>query len=259
MPRKPRHYLANVPHYILLSGHNKQAIFFNEQDYQQFCHYLNMMMRKYHIAIHAYTLLDNQVHLLLSASDEEAIPRAIQYLNSCYVKYVNRCYERSGTLFQGRHKASIVDPDGYLIACMAYIETLYNRTCSEVNDAHTYPYCSYSANGYLEQEQQRSIEPQIAELITEIITPHPNYLRLGADKLNRQQYYQQLCIDEVDEPTIEFIEDNLKINFPIASPYFIRNLSFETQLLFSHSKRGRPRKQKKSLFGFMLSARNPLL
>jgi putative transposase len=108
MPRKPRFFVTGVPAYIVQRGHNRKAIFFAESDYRAYLGWLAEAAQRWGCAIHAYALMTNHVHLLSSAGEPEPISRAMQYVGRRYVPYVNAAYRRSGTLWEGRFKACLV-------------------------------------------------------------------------------------------------------------------------------------------------------
>ena len=122
MPRKPRMYLAGVPCHVIQRGNNRDACFYAEQDYQFYLDCLQDAGRRYRVAVHAYVLMTNHVHLLLTPKDTEGISRVMQSVGRRYVQYINFEYQRSGTLWEGRHKASLVQAEDYLFTCMRYIE-----------------------------------------------------------------------------------------------------------------------------------------
>ncbi|MDN3653286.1 transposase [Thalassotalea ponticola] len=244
MPRKPRHYLANIPYYIVLKGAQHRLVFNQQQDCQKFCQLLANMSDKYNVKVHAYHLLQAQIHLLLSAQSHTDMPSAMQFLNSSYSKYYNRRYQQKGRLFESRHKASMVDPDSYLLSVMAYIET---QIQPQINNQISLSSLRYNSGVAEIVGLDRSANDDTPNS-DDFIQPHERYLKLGSDKEQRQQSYHRLFNEQLDKSTTDFICANIAINFPIASPYFIRNLSFEAQLLFAHAKRGRPRKDRPSVF-----------
>jgi len=122
MPRKPRFYLPDVPAHVIQRGNNRQAVFFSDDDYRAYLGWLKEGAVRRGCAIHAYVLMTNHVHLLVTPEARESISRTIQYVGRRYVTYVNHQYGRSGTLWEGRHKGSTISSDAYLLACSRYIE-----------------------------------------------------------------------------------------------------------------------------------------
>ena len=122
MPRKPRFNLPGVPQHIIQRGNNREPCFYSIQDYQQYLEDLKTSALKYDCRIHAYVLMTNHVHLLITPMIENGISQMMQALGRRYVKYINATYNRTGTLWEGRYKASLIDSDMYLLTCMCYIE-----------------------------------------------------------------------------------------------------------------------------------------
>jgi len=122
MPRKPRMYIGGLPCHVIQRGNNRDACFYSDQDYQFYLYQLGEVCRRYSVQLHAYVLMTNHSHLLMTPKDEWGISRVMQSLGRCYVQYINKTYRRTGTLWEGRHKSSLVDADRYLLACYRYIE-----------------------------------------------------------------------------------------------------------------------------------------
>jgi putative transposase len=122
MPRKPRFYLPSIPAHIVQRGNCRQATFFGDDDYAAYLNWLYEGAKLHDCAIHAYVLMTNHVHLLITPQDSESISQLVQYVGRHYVTYVNHAYGKSGTLWEGRHKGCLISSDDYLLACMRYVE-----------------------------------------------------------------------------------------------------------------------------------------
>jgi len=122
MPRKPGFYLPGIPAHILQRGNCRQAVFFSDDDSAAYSRWLHEACLKHGCRLHAFVLMTNHVHLLMMPQSRESISRVIQDTGRYYVNYVNRCYRKSGTLWEGRHKGCPVSGDRYLLSCMRYIE-----------------------------------------------------------------------------------------------------------------------------------------
>lgn len=175
MPRKPRMYLAGVPCHVIQRGNNRDACFYAEQYYQFYLECLQDACRRYHVAVHAYVLMTNHVHLLMMPDDTEGISRVMQSVGRRYVQYINFEYQRSGTLWEGRHKASMVHAEEYLFTCMRYIE-LNPLRANMVKHPADYRWSSYRANGQGEPSP--------------LITPHTLYTAMGPDSPQRLSAYR---------------------------------------------------------------------
>ena len=190
MPRRTRLNLTGLPLHIVQRGNDRIACFFAEEDYHFYLHWLNHYARQYGCAIHAYVLMTNHVHLLLTPSKADAPAKLMQSLGRRYVQYINKTYERTGTLWEGRYKASLVQAEAYLLACHRYVEM--NPVRAEMT-AHPrdYVWSSYRANA------EGRNDP--------IITPHELVERIGQTDELRQQAYAELFHTEFDPDAIAAI------------------------------------------------------
>ena len=117
MPRQPRLDLAGVPQHVVQRGHDRQACFFAEEDYRCYLTGLRQAAARYGCAIHAYVLMTNHVHLLVTPDAVGAVSRMMQWLGRHYVGHVNARYRRTGTLWEGRFKSCLVDSERYVLRC----------------------------------------------------------------------------------------------------------------------------------------------
>ncbi len=122
MPRKLRMYIPEMPCHIIQRGNNREASFFAEQDYQFYIECLSDACHRYGVSLHAYVLMTNHVHLLMTPETRDSISLTMQSMGRRYVQYINKEYRRTGTLWESRHKSSLVDEDNYLLTLMRYIE-----------------------------------------------------------------------------------------------------------------------------------------
>ena len=136
MPRRPRIQLDGVPLHIVQRGHNREPCFFGEDDYASTLHWLGDALGETQCALHAYVLMTNHVHLLLTPRKAEAVPRLIMSLGRRYVQYVNRTHRRTGTLWDSRYKSSVIQADTYLLTCQRYIELNPVRAAMVTDPAH---------------------------------------------------------------------------------------------------------------------------
>jgi len=157
-------YLPGYPCHIIQRGNNREATFFTEQDYLFYLACLEDAAKRYRVEIHAYVLMTNHVHLLTTPSYKESISLAMQSVGRRYVQYINKEYFRTGTLWEGRHKASIVDAESYLLTCSRYIE-MNPVAANMVKHPAKYRWSSYRANAFGETN--------------ELITQHEVHKRIG--------------------------------------------------------------------------------
>ena len=121
MPRRARLRIADVPWHIVHRGNNRSACFFDERDYGYFLKKLQLHATEQNIAIHAYVLMTNHVHLLATPETRDGISVFMKQLSQNYTQYINRTYRRTGGLWEGRYKSSLIDAETYLLSCYRYI------------------------------------------------------------------------------------------------------------------------------------------
>lgn len=225
MPRRPRIRLADVPQHIVQRGINREPCFFAEEDYHCYLHWLQKSAADWHCAIHAYVLMTNHVHLLVTADKPDGIAKLMQSIGRRYVQYINRSYRRTGSLWEGRFKSSLVQAEAYLLTCMRYIE-LNPVRANMANDPAQYRWSSYRHNG-LGQADER-------------ITPHPLYLALGKDPDSRLAEYRGLFCSELDAEALADIRLALVQGQPLGSERFSEIMCAAVGVRRAQRKPGRP-------------------
>ena len=226
MPRRPRIHLDGVPLHIVQRGHNREPCFFAEADYHTYLHWLGEALQKERCALHAYALMSNHVHLLLTPKCAESVPRLIIALGRRYVPYINTTYRRTGALWDSRYKSSLIQAETCLLACQRYIELNPVRAALVDDPAH-YRWTSYRANA-LGQENAH-------------LTPHPVYLALGRDDKQRQAAYRALFRTPLDKAAIDDIRLALNQNQPLGNQRFYARIEKLTGERREAKPRGRPR------------------
>ena len=189
MPRRPRLNLAGLPQHIIQRGNNRSACFFADEDYRYYLHWLRLLSAKHGCAIHAYVLMTNHIHLLLTPADPAGASRLMQGLGRRYVPYVNQRYQRSGTLFEGRFKACVVSAEDYLLNCYRYIE-LNPVRAGMVTHPADYPWSSYRHHAMGQPDP--------------IIQDHALFGALDGDAISRRAAYAALL---QAEPTAQMLAD----------------------------------------------------
>jgi REP-associated tyrosine transposase len=145
LPRKPRLFLPDQPQHIVVRGHNRDAILVRDDDFRFLYKCLRDAAKLNSLAIHAWVFMHNHLHLLATPCCTQSLPKTMQSVGRRYAQYFNRCYQRSGALWEGRYKCSLVDTDRYLLSCYQYIE-LNPVRATIVKKPENYPYSSYHAN-----------------------------------------------------------------------------------------------------------------
>ena len=225
MPRRPRIQLAGMPMHLVQRGINREPCFFAEEDYHCYLHWLQTSAADWGCAIHAYVLMTNHVHLLITPQRADGPARLMQSIGRRYVQYINRAYKRSGSLWEGRYKSSVVQAESYLFACMRYIELNPVRAGMVTDPAH-YRWSSYRHNG-LGQTDERLAE-------------HPLYQCLDSDPDRRQAIYRALFRCELDDDAISDIRLAVTQSQPLGDDRFAESICARAGVRRAHQKRGRP-------------------
>jgi putative transposase len=225
MPRRPRIKLAGVPQHVVQRGINREPCFFAEEDYHFYLHWLQKSAADWRCALHAYALMTNHVHLLATPEKPDGIAKMMQSVGRRYVQYINRSYRRTGSLWEGRFKSSVVQAEAYLLTCMRYIE-LNPVRANMASDPAQYRWSSYRYNG-LGQADAR-------------ITPHPLYLGLAKDGGDRLAAYRALFRSELEEDALADIRLALAQGQPLGSGRFGEIVCAAAGVRRAQRKPGRP-------------------
>lgn len=228
MARRPRLRIAGVPQHVIQRGNNRQATFFAKEDYGFYLECLREAARKHDCAVHAYVLMTNHVHLLATSNQPEAMSLVMRDLGRRYVQYVNFIYRRSGTLWEGRFKASLVDTEAYFLRCCRYIECNPVRARMVVHPGN-YRWSSYRfhADGAPDK----------------LLSTHEQYERLGRIAEERQQAYRELFCSELDSSELSEIRGTVNRGWPLGSERFKDQIETALQRMARPPKRGRPARQ----------------
>ena len=205
MPRRSRYHVDHVPLHIVQRGHNRERCFFSEADYTRYLRWLREALTEAECTLHAYVLMTNHVHLLLTPRSAAAVPGALISLGRRYVQHVNRAYGRTGTLWDGRYKSSLIQSNRYLLACQRYIELNPVRG-GIVRDPADYPWSSYRTHAFGQQD--------------ELVTPHPLYWALGRDGPERQIAYRKLFGEPPEPSAMDDIRLAAKQSQPVGDRSF---------------------------------------
>ncbi len=225
MPRRARLAIANVAWHIIQRGNNRSVCFFSEQDYLYYLHQLAQLSGQHGCAIHAYCLMTNHIHILLTPEGAIGPSLMMKHLGQRYTQHINRKYQRSGTLWEGRFKSCLAQDEHYTLNCYRYIEL--NPVRANITKCPgDYRWSSFSHNG-------EGVE-------NALITPHRNYLNLGSNALERQSTYRSLVESGVSEELARSIRSATNGNFVLGDAHFGREMEFalNRRVLRGHS--GRP-------------------
>ena len=209
MPRLPRFFTPDTPLHVIQRGHNRQPIFGAGADLAFFKECLIHAARANGVAIHAYALMTNHIHLLATPPLPVSLPRVMQAVGRVYVKYFNGLYDRTGTLWEGRYKAAIVEDDQYLLTCMRYIE-LNPVRAGIVQSPGEYPWSSFRANAEGASDA--------------LISPHALYWELGRSAETRQASYRALFCSAVSAEDMSVIRDSTQHAWALGNVAFRRKI-----------------------------------
>ena len=232
MARLPRFVIPGQPQHVIIRGINREVIFNTEEDYRFYLEKLTDACEKFACQLHAYVLMSNHVHLLLTPVNENSIAKVIQSVGRYYVQYFNYHYDRTGTLWEGRYKATLIDSENYLLACMRYIE-LNPVRAHMVKHPSEYPWSSYRFNALGEPAGN--------------ITAHRLYQRLAKTPEERQKAYRSLFRSRIPEQTLEEIRESTNKAWVLGSSRFKRQIERKLNRRVVPRQRGGDRKSEKYL------------
>lgn len=227
MARLTRVSPVGVPQHIVQRGNNRQVCFGSEDDMKAYLNWLKEYSMKQAVDVHAWVLMTNHVHLLCTPQENGAVSRMMQSIGRMYVRYYNHTWKRSGTLWEGRFKSSVIQSERYLLEVYRYIE-LNPVRADMVEDPGDYPWSSYACNAL--------------GMETELQTPHSLYLALGKTKKARLASYRELFGTHVDNELLKEIRMCVNRGLALGNEHFTAQIESLTKQRVSPGKAGRPRK-----------------
>jgi putative transposase len=225
LARLARFTLADHLHHVILRGNNRQSIFEQTADYTTLLGLLDENARKFDIAVHAYVLMGNHFHLLLTPRTAEGLPQLMQAVGRRYVRYFNDSYQRSGTLWEGRYKSTVIQADRYLLACMAYMD-LNPVRAGLTPHPRDYPWSSYAH--------------YVGLRIDKLLTPHALVWSLGNTPFAREAAYAELVQNGVNPVHQTALTDSALRGWALGDADFVANLQKRTERRVARSRAGRP-------------------
>ena len=225
MARLPRLTLPGYPHHIIQRGNNRQPIFADRQDFERMLALLTENAQKLGVAVHAYVLMDNHFHLLTTPPTADALPLMMQAVGRSYVRYFNQRHGRSGTLWEGRYRSTLIESERYLLACMVYID-LNPVRAGMVAQPGDWPWSSHAH--YLGLRADR------------FITPHALYWALGNTPFAREAAYAQLVQGGINAAQQSALTEATLRGWALGEAGFVDELQKKSQRRVTKTKPGRP-------------------
>jgi putative transposase len=228
MARLPRLVVAGYPHHIILRGHNRQMLFESESDFVLMRGFLEEVFADRRLALHAYLIMGNHLHLLITPDVDELLSAAIKVLAQRYAQAFNKRRERTGSVWEGRFKASLIDSERYLLACMGYIDSNPVRA-GIVSTAEQYRWSSYTHN---------------AGIIRDVlVSEHSLYWSLGNTPFSREAAYRAIVQGGIELAQQAQLTDSALKGRMLGSSDFIAKLQQSTDVPLQTRRVGRPTKQ----------------
>lgn len=209
MARLPRFVLPGYPQHVIQRGNNRQRILLDEPDYWFLWERLQAAADKFRCDVHAYALMPNHFHLLMTPWQDDGIGKLMQYVGRYYVQYFNRRYDRTGTLWEGRYRATLLDPGAYLLLCSRYVE-LNPVRAGFVDDPRSYDWSSYGFNATGREDG--------------LVTPHAEYQKLGRSQRARQSAYRRTFSQPIEEGMLTQIRGATNKAWVLGGDAFCRDL-----------------------------------
>jgi putative transposase len=226
MPRRKRMYLAGLPYHLVQRGNNREVCFVEPENYQYYLELWKECSKRYRIAVHAYCLMTNHIHFLVTPENSDSISRAMSVIGSRYAYYFNKTYKRTGTIWEGRHKSSLIQSDRYFLTCCRYIE-LNPVVASMVAKPEEYKWSSYLANAWGRESD---------------LVPHDEYLKLGAGTEARSYAYRELFKDRLSDYDVHLIQNVSEYCQPVGDDHFRVQIEEKYGVTLGQAYRGRPKK-----------------
>lgn len=225
MARLPRLTVTDYPHHVILRGNNRQAIFRDDADRRLMLDLLEQHARAQGVDIHAYVLMDNHLHLLVTPRRERALPLMMQAVGRTYVRTFNQRHGRTGTLWEGRYRSTLIQTERYLLACMVYID-LNPVRAGMVSQPHEHLWSSHAH--------------YIGQRVDRLITPHPLIWTLGNTPFAREAAYAELVQAGLNEDQARALTQSVLSGWALGETSFVADLQKQTERRVVKGRAGRP-------------------
>lgn len=225
MARLPRLTLPGYPHHVIQRGNNRQEVFTSAQDYQTFLYLLRESARAFEVDVHAYVLMSNHFHLLLTPRTAEGLPLMMQAVGRRYVRYFNDLHSRTGTLWEGRYRSTVIEAERHLLPCMTYLD-LNPVRAGLVAQAADYLWSSYGH--------------YTGQRIDKLILPHPLFWSLGNTPFAREAAYADMVQIGLNSVQKNDLTDSALNGWALGSVEFVDELQKKTTRRLTKASSGRP-------------------
>ena len=229
MARLPRLTVTGYPHHVILRGNNRQDIFKTTADYQRMLSLLEEHSRVQGVDVHAYVLMGNHLHLLLTPQQDQALPKMMQAVGRSYVQTFNKVHGRTGTLWEGRYRSTLIQTDRYLLACMVYID-LNPVRAGMVAQAPDFKWSSH--------------RHCIGQVSAKWVTPHALFWGLGNTPFAREAAYAELVQTGLSQREKDQLTQSALSGWALGSADFLGGLQQNTSRRLVPGKAGRPLKKR---------------
>ena len=227
MPRRARLSIAGVPWHIVQRGNNRAVCFHAEGDYRRYLDDLAEQAKRFGCTVHAYVLMTNHVHLLVTPQETDSASLLMKHLGQRYVQYINRTYRRSGSLWEGRFRPCLTQSEDYVLACYRYIE-LNPVRAAMVRHPRDYRWSSFHANGDGKTDT--------------LVTPHEQYLGLAREAEARRENYRALFRAHLDPEVIAKIRTATNGNVVLGNKRFEEQIEKMLKRRVTLGRAGRPKR-----------------
>jgi putative transposase len=217
--------LPGYPYHIVQRGNNREACFIEPENYRLYLELWQQLSERYQVRVHAYCLMTNHIHILATPDNPDSISLTMKTVGSRYAQYINKKYRRTGTLWEGRHRSSLVQSERYLLTCQRYIE-LNPVRAGMVERPEEYRWSSYGVNAWGDESW---------------LLPNDEYLALGADSQSRMHAYRELFRHEVSEQDLHLLRKAAHYCQPTGDDRFRDQIESKYGIRLGQMGRGRPR------------------
>lgn len=224
MARLPRLTLANAAHHVIQRGNNRQAVFFEPADQERMLALMAEQAPRFGVALHAYVLMENHFHLLATPASDDGLPKFMQAVGRSYVRWFNDRHGRTGTLWEGRYRSTVLQAERYLLACMAYMD-LNPVRAGVVSEARDYAWSSH--RHYIGLRTDR------------LVSPHPLYWALGNTPFAREAAYADLVQAGISGRDQTVLTESTLQGWAAGDADFVQTLQNATPRRVSKGRAGR--------------------